>query len=103
MWLESAKIFINKTQKIINKTVEMLRIWNVDSIDDLDAYCKQHDKGWNDCEERYKCSPDKDVKINECKKQKNNDFCSCLKTANAISGTYKELFINFAKRHFKCK
>ena len=77
--------------------------WDVEPIDDLDSCCKQHDKDWNDCEQRYKCSPNKDVKINECKKQKNKDFCSCLKTVNAVAGTYKSIYIKFAKDLFKCR
>jgi len=44
-----------------------------------------------------------DVKINECKKQKDNDFCSCLRTVNAATGSYKEIYIYIAKKWFNCK
>jgi len=72
-------------------------------IDDLDACCKQHDKDWYDCEEKYQCSPNKDLKINECKNQKNNNFCSCLKNVNTVFGTHKDDYLNLAKDFFKCK
>ena len=74
--------------------------WDVEAIDDLDSCCKQHDKGWNDCEERYKCSPNKDIEIAKCKNKKNESFCFCLKNTNAPLGTQKAIYLEGAKGLF---
>ncbi len=77
--------------------------FNIEPIDDLDTCCKQHDKDWYDCEEANKCNPNKNIRIQECKRIKNNDFCSCLKSVVAASGTHKDDYLNMAKDWFKCK
>ena len=78
--------------------------WDVKPIDDLDSCCKQHDKGWNDCEERYKngCEKNNQAKLQECKNKANNKFCECLKNTAKSNDWYKENYKQGAKKIF-CK